>query len=57
LGSYGKGDQLVQVLIETPAHLNSEQKEILKKFSQIEKDSTHPKHSDFFRRVKNIFGS
>jgi molecular chaperone DnaJ len=56
LGSYGTGDQLVRVVVETPAKLTSEQKDLLKKFEEIGADSSHPMHRDFFEKVKNFFG-
>jgi len=57
LGSYGRGDQLVRVIVEIPTKLNSEQKELLKKLGEIEHTShSHPMHHNFFEKVKNLFG-
>jgi len=55
LGSYGRGDQLVKVVIEIPQKLNSEQKQLLKKFNEIGSDATHPMHHRFFERVRTFF--
>ena len=55
LGSYGKGDQIVRVIIETPTSLTSEQKEILKKFSETDLKRSHPQHHGFFEKVKHLF--
>ena len=56
LGSYGRGDQLVRVIVEIPSKLNSEQKELLRKFEEIGGDQSHPMHHSFFEKVKNLFG-
>ena len=55
LGAYGRGDQLVKVVVEVPQKLNSEQKQLLKKFSEIGTDSTHPMHHRFFEKVRTFF--
>ena len=55
-GSYGRGDQLVQVQIETPPKLSKEQKELLKRFDELDRDTTHPKHHGFMEKVKELFG-
>jgi molecular chaperone DnaJ len=56
LGSYGRGDQLVRVIVEIPTKLNQEQKNILKQFEESGSDAAHPMHSNFFEKVKNLFG-
>ena len=56
LGSYGRGDQLVRVIVEVPSKLSSEQKDLLRKFEESGADSAHPMHHHFFEKVKNIFG-
>jgi molecular chaperone DnaJ len=55
LGSYGKGDQLVRVVVEVPNKLTREQKRLLNEFESIESESTHPRHHSFFEKVKNLF--
>jgi molecular chaperone DnaJ len=55
LGSYGQGDQLIRVMVETPTKLNGEQRELLKRFDEIDRESTHPMHHKFFEKVKNLF--
>jgi molecular chaperone DnaJ len=49
------GDLLVRVHIETPVNLNAEQKELLKKFGDLEKPQNFPKKKTFFERVKSLF--
>jgi DnaJ-class molecular chaperone len=39
-----------------PAKLNAEQKELLRKFEEIDAGSTNPMHHRFFEKVKNFFG-
>ena len=57
LGSYGRGDQLVRIIVEVPSKLTAEQRELLKKFSESSGgESSHPMHHGFFEKVKNIFG-
>jgi molecular chaperone DnaJ len=55
LGSYGNGDQLVRVIVETPTQMSKEQKELLRKFDELGDESVHPMHSRFFEKVKNFF--
>ena len=55
LGSYGRGDQLVRVIVEVPSRLNSEQKELLKRFEELGTESANPMHHRFFEKVKNFF--
>jgi len=50
------GDQLVQIVIETPTKLNSEQQELLKKFAEIENKNVSPKIANFFEKLKRHFG-
>ncbi len=51
LHSIGKGSQLVKVIIETPVNLTLEQKQLLKKFDELSKDSGQPKIKEFFRKI------
>jgi len=43
------------VIVEIPAKLTSEMKELLKEFDAQSKDSTHPRHAKFFDKVKHLF--
>jgi molecular chaperone DnaJ len=52
----GEGDQLVKVIVQIPKNLNSEQKELLRKFDEIDKKSGgKSKHSGIFEKVKDAF--
>lgn len=52
---YGKGDLLVEVFVEVPTNLNSEQKRILEEFAAIETPANLPKKEGFMSKVKNFF--
>ena len=52
-----KGDELVQVAIETPARLNAKQTEILREFAKTENKSVFPKSNGFFEKLKKHFGN
>lgn len=52
----GKGDLLIQVVVETPVHLNSRQKELLKELMELETPSNYPHKKEFFDRVKTVSG-
>jgi len=51
------GDQLVQVTIETPTKLNSNQKELLREFAKTENKNVSPKSKSFFEKLKKNFGN
>ena len=50
LNGRGRGDQYVTVTIETPKNLNKEQREALKKFSDLLGESNYEKHRSFFKK-------
>ncbi|PCJ51515.1 MAG: molecular chaperone DnaJ [Candidatus Hydrogenedentota bacterium] len=52
---YRKGDQLVQIQVETPTKLNKEQKELIKKFDEISTPKTYPLHKRFMDSIKASF--
>lgn len=53
---YHQGDQHVRVVVETPTHLTSRQKELLKEFATLGGEEIHPLAKGFFDKVKQIFG-
>lgn len=55
LGGYGRGDQLVRVLVETPSKLNAEQKELLRRFQELSDDKCHPLSKGFFEKMRGLF--
>jgi len=52
-----KGDQLVQVTVETPEKLNSKQEELLRDFAQTENKKVNPRTASFFEKLKKQFGN
>ncbi len=50
-----KGDQLVQVVIETPAKLNDKQRELLMEFAKTENGNVSPASHSFFEKLKKSF--
>lgn len=37
LHGYGQGDEIIKIIVQTPTHLNSEQKKLLQRFREIER--------------------
>ncbi len=56
LNSKGRGDQYVKVTIETPRHLSSKQRELLKEFDATISDKNYQKRKGFFDKIRNLFG-
>ncbi|MHC5074796.1 MAG: molecular chaperone DnaJ [Planctomycetota bacterium] len=52
-----KGDQLVQVTIETPGKLSSKQEQLLREFAQTENKKVNPKTTTFFEKLKKHLGN
>ena len=52
-----KGDQLVQITIETPKKLNTRQQELLREFAKTENKSVCPESKGFFEKMKKYFGN
>ncbi|MEA2011649.1 MAG: molecular chaperone DnaJ [Verrucomicrobiota bacterium] len=53
---YGRGDQNVQVIIETPTKLKHEQKTLLQEFADKNKDNKSlPKKENFLKKVEKFF--
>ena len=51
------GDQLVQIVVETPRRLNDEQEELLREFAKTENKRVSPKAKTFFEKLKKHFGN
>jgi len=51
------GDQLVQIIIETPTKLNAKQQELLREFAKTENKSVYPQSKRFFEKLKKYFGN
>jgi molecular chaperone DnaJ len=57
LRSGGKGDLHVEVQVEVPTKLKSEQKEKLVEFSDSIGEENNPMQESFFEKAKRFFGS
>jgi len=53
---YGRGDQLVTVVVETPRHLTPRQRELIEEFARISGEDVNPISKGFFDKMKEIFG-
>ncbi|MHC4744605.1 MAG: molecular chaperone DnaJ [Planctomycetota bacterium] len=51
------GDQLVQIIVETPRRLNEKQEELLREFAKTENKRVSPKAKTFFEKLKKQFGN
>ena len=51
------GDQLVQIVVETPSRLNDKQEELLREFAKTENKRVSPKAKTFFEKLKKQFGN
>ena len=54
--THRRGDQLVQITVETPAKLNDKQEELLREFAKTENKRVSPKSTKFFEKLKKQFG-
>jgi molecular chaperone DnaJ len=52
---YRRGDEHVRVIIETPTHLTTRQKQLLKDFAEEGGEEAHPIAKGFFDKVKELF--
>lgn len=55
LGGRGRGDELVEVVVETPRHLTARQEELLREFAEIEHEQVSPRRKSFFEKLRDYF--
>ena len=56
LGGAGYGDQILNIHVETPVKITSEQKKIFKQLSKLDgQRTTHPMGRGFFDKMKDLF--
>jgi molecular chaperone DnaJ len=53
----GRGDLLVQVVVETPRQLTKRQEELLRELAEIDHKHVSPQRKSFFERLKSLFVS
>ena len=51
----GRGDELVQVQIETPRRLNKRQRELLRELAELEEKYVTPERKSFFDKIRRYF--
>ena len=57
LHGYGRGDQLVKIVVETPKRLTARQRELLEEFAKASgEDVHHPLSKGFVDKLKEMFG-
>ncbi len=57
LHGYGRGDQLVKVVVETPRSLTPRQRELLEEFANLDgKAVNHPLSKGFVDKIREMFG-
>lgn len=57
LHGYGRGDQLVRIVVETPRRLTPRQRELLEEFAKLSgEDVNHPMAKGFVDKLKEMFG-
>ena len=53
----GRGDLVIEIMVETPTKLSSRQKEILRELQETETGDETPQSKGFFDRIKDAFGA
>lgn len=56
-GGRGRGDLLVQVVVEVPRKLTREQERLLRQFAALEDERATPLRKRFLKKVKDLLGS
>jgi molecular chaperone DnaJ len=57
LHGYGRGDELVKIVVETPKRLSARQRELLEEFAKISgEDVNHPMAKGFVDKLREMFG-
>ncbi len=56
LNGYGRGDQVVRVVVETPRQLSARQRELLEEFARLSGEEVHPLSKSFLEKVKAMLG-
>ena len=56
LNGYGRGDEIVRIVVETPRKLSARQRELLEEFAQLSGEDVHPMSKSFLDKVKSMLG-
>jgi molecular chaperone DnaJ len=52
----GRGDEHVRVFVETPTHLDREQRDLLERFALLSAPDTNPQGKTFWQKVSDLLG-
>jgi molecular chaperone DnaJ len=55
IGGRARGDEIVEVHVETPRHLTARQEELLREFAEIEHLQVSPRRKSFFEKLRDYF--
>src|SRR4051812_46138689 len=55
IGGRSRGDELVEVVVETPRHLSPRQEELLRELAEIEHGDVSPRRKSFFEKLRDYF--
>jgi len=57
LHGYGRGDELVKIVVETPRRLTARQRELLEEFAKVSgEEVNHPMSKGFVDKIREMFG-
>jgi molecular chaperone DnaJ len=51
----GRGDIVVEVVVETPRHLTPRQEELLRELADVEHEHVSPRRKGFFEKLRDYF--
>jgi molecular chaperone DnaJ len=57
LNGYGRGDEIVRLLVETPRKLSAQQRKLLEEFARISGEEVHPLSKSFLEKVRALLAS
>ena len=55
LDGYGRGDQLVEIVVEVPSKLTKDQERLLREFAETEEQNITPERKSFKDKFKKLF--
>ncbi|MGF1465251.1 MAG: molecular chaperone DnaJ [Sandaracinaceae bacterium] len=55
LGGYGKGDELVKVLVEVPGSINRKQRQLIAQLAEEMGEEVHPQQKTFLEKLRSFF--
>ena len=51
----GRGDELVEIVVETPRHMTARQEELLRELAELDHEHVSPKRKSFFEKLRDYF--